>query len=547
MKRLTFGKFQDYMALLVRRKFWIVVPFLFCAIAAATITMLLPKVYVSETLILVEPREVPSDFVKDLVTVSTEDRLRSIQKTILSRTNLLQIIYEFEDSLTELKGLNDEERVARMREDIFIEFQEDQRSREGVVSFFTISYQSHSPELAQKITSKLADLFIQYDSKTREEQVLGTADFMQNELQKVATDLSLADEQLKRLKERYRYELPEQLQSNLLTLDRLQARAVANEEALDRYFSERQLLERQISETPQVIIEEAPSGGQNSRRASDPNPAVAEYRQKEKQLGEYTARYTDKHPEVIRLRSELERLRQEIPPEDLIKIEEPETGTARVTRPNPAYQSLQKQLAEVKTEIDIRKRDKIRIESEISRFNGRVQNTPTRELELTETQRRYDELKTQYDRLKTKLDEAKLAASLQNVQKGAQFSIQDRANLPLKPAKPNRVKVLLMGLLASLFVGLAFGVAVDFSQQRIWTQSELEQLFKVPVLIEIPEITTDADLQGKHRRNVLQMATMLAMLAVSVLTVLLLYASPKLQFIIAQLLSPVVKAVSKLS
>ncbi len=546
MKRLAFGKFQDYMALLVRRKFWIFIPFLVCAIAAATITMLLPKVYVSETLILVEPREVPSDFVKDLVTVSTEDRLRSIQKTILSRTNLLQIIYEFEDSLTELRGLNDEERVARMREDIFIEFQEDRRSGDGVVSFFTISYQSHSPELAQKITSKLADLFIQYDSKTREEQVLGTADFMQNELQKVAADLSVADEQLKSLKERYRYELPEQMQSNLLTLDRLQARAVANEEALDRYFSERQLLERQLSETPQVIIEEAPAGGQ-TRRAAAPNAAVAEYRQKEKLLGEATARYTDKHPEVIRLRSDLERLRQEIPPEDLIQIEEPETGTTRVTRPNPAYQSLQKQLAEVKTEIEIRKRDKLRIETDISRFNGRVQNTPSRELELTETQRRYDELKTQYDRLKLKLDEAKLAANLENVQKGAQFSIQDRANLPLKPAKPNRIKVLLMGLLASLAVGLAFGVAVDLSQQRIWTQSELEQLFKVPVLIEIPEITTEADLQGKHRKNVLQMATMVALLAASVLTVLLLYASPKLQVIMAQLLGPVVKAVSKLS
>src|SRR5207248_7561107 len=106
MKGLHLGGPQDYLALLVRRKWWVLMPFLALSSAAVLLTYLLPKMYVSETLILIRPRDVPAEFVKDLIAGSTEQRLSAIQQTVLSRTNLVQILREFEDKLPEYKDLN---------------------------------------------------------------------------------------------------------------------------------------------------------------------------------------------------------------------------------------------------------------------------------------------------------------------------------------------------------------------------------------------------------------------------------------------------------
>src|SRR2546429_238388 len=90
---------QDFLALLVRRKAWVLVSFIALTSALGLLTYVLPKTYVSETLILVRPRDVPQDFVKDLIAGTPEERLKSIEQTILSRTNLLQILREFGDKL----------------------------------------------------------------------------------------------------------------------------------------------------------------------------------------------------------------------------------------------------------------------------------------------------------------------------------------------------------------------------------------------------------------------------------------------------------------
>src|SRR5215831_18384527 len=113
---------QDFFALLIRRRWWVIGPFIALSCVSAVLITFLPKSYVSETLILVKPRDVPQDFVRDLIAGTPQQRLRSIEQTILSRTNLLQIIREFGDSLPELALLNLDEQVVKLRSQINIDF-----------------------------------------------------------------------------------------------------------------------------------------------------------------------------------------------------------------------------------------------------------------------------------------------------------------------------------------------------------------------------------------------------------------------------------------
>src|SRR5689334_22281631 len=106
MKLLNFTSIQDFLALFIRRRWWLIWPFAALSCAVAVFTYILPKMYVSDTLILIKPRDVPNDFVKDLIAGTTEQRLSAIEQRVLSRTNLVQILHEFEGQLPEYAQLN---------------------------------------------------------------------------------------------------------------------------------------------------------------------------------------------------------------------------------------------------------------------------------------------------------------------------------------------------------------------------------------------------------------------------------------------------------
>src|SRR5258708_3833995 len=120
---------------------------------------------------------------------------------------------------------------------------------------------------------------------------------------------------------------------------------------------------------------------------------------------------------------------------------------------------------------------------------------------MAEVLRRNASLQKQSDDLKTKLADAQLAQSLEGRQKGSQFVVIDPANYPLRPTKPNKLVVLIGGIMVSLAIAVGFAVALDVAHQRVWTQTEIEAFWGTPVLIEIPEILTDSDVAVQRKRK----------------------------------------------
>jgi polysaccharide biosynthesis transport protein len=501
MKGLKFSGIQDLLALFIRRRWWLVWPFVTLSCAVALFTYILPKMYVSDTLILIRPRDVPNDFVKDLIAGTTEERLSAIEQRVLSRTNLVQILRDFEDQLSEYAQLNMDEKVLKLRDTIKVTFDVDKRMGQPLpVTYFHVSYQNRSPELAQKIATKLASLFIEQDNRAREDQVFGTTEFLNAELEKVGVELKESETKLKQLKERRRYELPDQIEPNLRTLDRLGQQQRTNAEALDRYATIRLNLERQLSETPAVLPVQTPGIAPVTIKATDPE-TLEKYRKKKAELEELISKFTPKHPEVEAAVTELARLKAMIPAGNLEELKKQQADPKVNTMPNPVFQSLTSQLQEVKTEFQIREAEKKYIESEIAKYSKRVQATPESEQEITNITRQNIDLNKQYTDLKDHLAQARLSESLESRQKGSQFQIIDPANYPLAPAKPEKAKIFLIGTLLSLAIGLATAVIVDIMSQRIWLQSEVESLFGVLVLGEIPAIITKNDLAAARRKK----------------------------------------------
>ena len=130
-----------------------------------------------------------------------------------------------------------------------------------------------------------------------------------------------------------------------------------------------------------------------------------------------------------------------------------------------------------------------------------MQNAPAREQEIAAVLRANTELTKQYEDLKNKLGQARLSESLESGQKGSPFVVVDPANYPLLPTKPNKPVVILVGMAMSLGIGITLAAVVDLLNRKIWTQTELEHLFDVAVLAEIPEIVTESDVARTRKKG----------------------------------------------
>src|ERR1051326_6876314 len=373
--RIGISGAQDFLALVVRRKWWIVAPFLAVSSAVGVLTFELPGIFVSEALILVQPRDVSEKFVIDLITGSTQERLHTIEQTLRSRTNLVQILREFGDRLPEFSRLDMDTKVEGLNSQIEIKFQlEEGGVANGPLTSFRMSYQNQNPALAQQIASKLTTLFIEQDHRVRENQVFGTTDFLSTELQKVTEQLNASDKQFAELKSSNQFELPAQLEANLRTLDRLSLERQSNVEALDRNAALRLNLERQIAETPEVLTQTSlPVLGAAFAPAAPLDPRIEEYRKARLEYQEASAMFTPKHPQVQLAKARLERLAAELPPNSA-DVTAPLKETTSSVTPNPLYEKLVAQLQEVKTESEILQKEKSYIESETQKFGRRVEN-----------------------------------------------------------------------------------------------------------------------------------------------------------------------------
>src|SRR5216683_3850824 len=138
---------RDYLAIVRRRK----LPVMLCTLGffafSSMLAIRLPNFYRSETLIMVDPQQVPSAYVQSTVTTTIQDRLATIQEQVLSATHLQQIVNTL-GLYSELQGKHSQQEIiARMRKATTVEVV---NAGEGRMSSFRIAFQSQDPQTASK-------------------------------------------------------------------------------------------------------------------------------------------------------------------------------------------------------------------------------------------------------------------------------------------------------------------------------------------------------------------------------------------------------------
>jgi polysaccharide chain length determinant protein (PEP-CTERM system associated) len=484
MKSLTLS---DLARSVWRRRVWFLAPLLLGLAAAIAALQVLPKTYRAVTTVLVEPQKVPADYVKPTVTTSIEERLRTIEPQIKNRDNLERIIREI-GLYPELRGkASMDGLVARMRDDLTVRLQGDT---------FLIYYVGRDPVKAARTANRVAELFIGSNLQLRENQAQGTSTFLESELEKTKHRLELQEAKIADFKRRNMGNLPEQRDTNLRGVEQLQTKLEINMDALDKAETRRLLLQTQLAEMRNQPSSASRRGGllPGAPAAADP-PTRLE--QLQAQLAELRARYTDRHPDVIRTRAEIAQL------EAMERRKPAAAGTDAADDDAPVRLDpmIKANLTSVDLEIRSLKSERERILADIARTQGRLETVPTVEQELLSLTRDYDNIKNSYDSLLDKRLNARLYENLEKSQQGERFTILERANPPSVPYGPNKLLVLGLGLIAGGLCGLLAVTLRERTDPTYLDAKSLQEAFPgLPLLATIPVFGAQGASRTTRRR-----------------------------------------------
>jgi len=495
---------RDYIDAFRRRRALVLVSFTVVFALSLLAALLWPPTYRSTATILIEEQAIPAELVRSTITTYAWQRIQTISQRVMSRANLLEIVDKYKLYASKRTSETNEEIVERIRADIKLEpvsaeVIDPRTGRPTAATIaFTLSFDGENPAVTQKVASELTTLYLNENIKSRTEKVAETYDFLTDEANKLNQQIAEYETQLAVFKEKNANRLPELKDFNMQQMDRTET------ELRDLQSEMRSLEERKVYIEAQ-LSQVQPSGPVFS---SDGQPVLNTEARLKSMKTEYavaSAKYSPEHPDVIKLKREIEGLEKQTGPvsqrpeqakelaqlrgelaasrekysadhPDVVRLNRqiealeaslkeqprlPETSAAAEKPDNPAYISLKTQLEgiEIGMRAAVAKSDQLR--AKLADYEKRILQTPQAEREYLNILRDYNNAREKYKDIKAKQMEAQVGQEMEKERKGERFSLIDPPQLPEEPIKPNRPAILLLGLIFSLGSRLGYVVVAE--------------------------------------------------------------------------------------
>ena len=460
----------------------------FAAVVAATISfaLYLPDLYRGQALVLVE-RQVDESFVRQPVAGELESRLHIIKQEILSRDRLLVLIKRFHLYPKQMRSGSVEDALNQMRTDVEVNPSgpEQVNGRSKTVSF-TLNYTGDSATTVAEVTNAIAAFYVQQNDSMRSGEALSTSQFLREQLAQAKKQLDRQEQAVTAYTTRYTGQLPQQVGVNLATLERMNTQLRLNGEQQIRLIEQREKLFDGLQDTSVIARAEQ----------SDASPETIERLKqidKAKQdLAQLQTRFTSKHPDVVRLQEQLATLEREQAQaesaEQRKRDAEKAAALAAGAAADDAKAPRKRTIESLDGELAKLKGEEAAIRGTIASFEQRLEGAPEREQEFALVTRDRQAAKDLYDSLLKRYDEAQLTASMETDRQGERFRVLEAAIPPEGPSAPNRLRLILMGLLLAFAAAVAAVLAVEQFDTSFHGIDEVREFTNVPVLVSIPPI-----------------------------------------------------------
>jgi polysaccharide chain length determinant protein (PEP-CTERM system associated) len=484
-----------------RRRKWVAV-LVFCSVFAAVVslTVWLPDVYRATATVLVQTQQVSEAFVQPLVTAELDTRIELIRQEIMSRARLGELIRRFDLYPEPRKeGMPFDAIIEQARRDIKLELKgvEPLSGRSPTIAF-AISYTGRDPQVVAQVANVLASSYVEENTRIREGQAVRTAEFLKAQLADVKKELDAQDQRSSEFKLSHIGELPQQVEANLASLERLNTQLRLNSESQIRAMDRRERLERQLTDAESAaVVVVAPAR----------SPAEEQLAKLKHELDELRRQFSDQYPDVIRVRAEVATLERQI-----AQSATP-SSTAPPMDPKPR---LKQAIGEVDTELRALKGEELSLRQAVASYEQRIENVPKRQEEIQALSGGYDTTKERYDALLKRYEEARLAENLEQGQKLEQLRILDPAIPPHNPAAPSRRRLFALGFILAIGLAVLAVLAAEKFDTSFHSIDDLRGYINIPTLFSIPLIQTTTARRKRRRRSALVAASVAVGLALIV-------------------------------
>ena len=536
--------FSDYMGAFKRRRLSIFVIAVTVFVMGALAALLWPATYKSSATILIKEQDIPSELVQSTVTSFASQRIQQISQRVMARPNLMEIINQYKLYEDERKRLTTEEIISEMRKNIGLDMIEaavvDPRSGRPTAATiaFQLSFSGESPTQVQKVANELMSLFLKENLKERSEKASETYTFLSDESERLNQEISALEETMAAFKEQHANTLPELSQLNQQLMDRTEREITDIDSQLRSQQQTRIYLQGQLAQLKPYGIDVSL------------DPATRLQALRTQYLG-LLARYSAEHPDVIRMKREIEGLEQETggvdssaeqlkqiealrgelatmrkkyadQHPDVVKLERqikalessvsstPKTSSlasAAADNPdNPAYIQLAAQIEAADTEIRSLQEKRQLLEGKLADYEQRLVETPQVEREYRTLARDLQNAIDEYQNVHVKQISAQIAQQLEQDSKGERFVIVEPPILPEEPVSPNRPAILFLSFVLALGCGIGYAAVAESLDDAVHGGKSLALAVGAAPLAVIPYLETDIE-AGRRKRRLATKAT----------------------------------------
>ena len=518
--------FSELLAV-VRRRFVVFANF-FVALLSLSVLLAfgLPSVYESTATILIEQQNIPDDLVQSTITSYADERIQVISQRVMSTDNLAGLIQRHE---LYNYGQDDESivtKVIELRESIVVEpisadvFNQHSGRPGRATIAFTVTVQHQEPEVAYALATEVTDLFLEENRRSRAEQTLETVAFLQSQSAAYQSEIDRIEGEISQFKSEYQGMLPENVNLNLQTLEREERRLT---EIRSQIRSQEERI-RYLQDERRMLMTEA--GGAVDRMA-----------ELQEEFARVSAKYAPNHPDVLRLRREIEILRQsggDVDDEDSIEAaaqvrqelaaarerysadhpdvkrlertlaaleQQSDSGEAgTITLASPAVRQIDSELRERRALLSGLKQTQSELTGSITAMESDLQGVPEVERQYRMLTRRYEDAVDRHDQIQAKLATARMSSELETEQLGERFTPIDPPRLPSTPASPNRLGILALGIVLAGAISVAALALAEVSDSSVRNARDVQELLGVPPLASIPLVETRLDRRRRFMR-----------------------------------------------
>ncbi len=495
----------EFVAMLKRRKWFILLPVVTMTVAIGYVVYRLPSVYESKTLLTVKPPAISDNIVKPLTDEDLSQRLQTINQEVLSRSSLEPMITKFDLFKSErAAGMDMAMIVDKMRKNIVVEVEKSDNEK---LAAFRISYRDREPNATRNVTSELAAKYVNAQVLASTQTAEKTREFIENELKTKKEVLDNLEQQRLEIMMKNVETLPESSQGLIAQLDGLRKREETITNEKETLTIERGRLNDQIAANNRQIRVYDEFGEKETKEAAEAasriedTPAYGQLVQKRAdlrgQLDKLLKVFKEKHPDVVAKKDEIARIDEEIEnlrrnTDQRVRLASQTSGRkAELQRKNIELenQRLQNQIAQIDDQLRFKDQELGQNAIQIGQLESKINLIPNVKVALEGVNTQYQSAKQSYDDLLKKSNDASMQVNREENAQGETIRVQDQANLPESPVAPKRGMLTGLGAGIGLAIGLLLAAICELPRIfKVQNIEDAKHYTGLPVLASVPPL-----------------------------------------------------------